>query len=91
MVSSKMEPTTFYVFIRREYPLAPAIDYYPIAGRYDFGWAGCIRSDFAAGSLAYFGPGLSFVAGSDIPGSGSAGYPAGFHCSADCPGPCHRR
>ena len=66
MVSSKMEPTTFYVFIRREYPLAPAIDYYPIAGRLTAGWAGCIRSDFAAGIRLAVGPGLSSVAGSAV-------------------------
>ena len=68
-----------------------AIDFDPIAGRSGSGWAGCIRSGFAAGIRLAVGPGFDFVAGSDIPGSGSAGCPAGFHCSADCPGPCHRR
>jgi len=49
----------------------PGFDYNPIAGRSDSGWTGCMCSGFAAGILADFGLGLDFVAGSDIPGSGS--------------------
>jgi len=41
-----------------------------VAGRSGSGWAGCIRSGFAAGSLADFGLGLDFVAGPDIRCSG---------------------